>query len=89
MGTGEDEGNDRRPGPALLPHYYFSGFFSPPLFLVSIELESLIADELLELGREVDLTENSPVDLGSLFSSQGRFPYILLALCGSVLFRKS
>ena len=38
-------------------------FFSPPS--ISVELESLTPFWLFELGREVDLTENSPVDMGS------------------------
>lgn len=52
-GTGEDEGNDHRLRPTLLPRYHFSGFFFFFCFLplISIELEFLTTFELLELGR--------------------------------------
>lgn len=69
MGTGEDEGNYHGPGHTLLAHYHFAEFFFfPPLFLISLELESLTT---LELGRKVDLTEDSPVNLGSLILNRG------------------
>ena len=79
-----------RLGPTLLPHYHFSEFlFFVFLPLISIGLESLTTFELFELGREVNLTENSPLDLGDLFLTQGRFPYHYFSSLWLSLFRKS
>lgn len=73
-------------GPALLRLCCFSGcFLWFSFFLISVEFRSLTA---FELGREVASTETSRVDLEAIFSIWADFLALLLALQGSVLFRK-
>lgn len=94
MGTGEDEGNDHRLRPTLMSHYHFSEFlffffFFFVFFLISIGLKSHTTFELFELVREINLTENSPVDLERLILNTGQISLLFFCPPWLILFRKS